>query len=115
MAELKVMDSMEVEAEDVTSEGAEKTKIRWMIAEKDGAENFYMRMFEIEPGGKTPLHSHDWEHEVFVVSGEGTLIFEGSRHILKKGYFAFVPPNREHSFINSGSEPFIFLCIIPAR
>ncbi len=115
MAELKVMNSMDVKSENVTTEGAVNTKIRWLIAKEDGAENFFMRIFELERGGKTPLHSHDWEHEIFILSGEGTLTFEGSEYRLKPGYFAFVPPNREHSFMNNGDEPFVFICLVPAK
>ena len=60
----------DVKAEDV-GEGAKGVKIRWLIGEQDGAPNFAMRHFEVAPGGHTPHHSHDWEHEVFVLSGRG--------------------------------------------
>ncbi|MEA1965323.1 MAG: hypothetical protein U9O41_09435 [Candidatus Aerophobetes bacterium] len=35
----------------------QKAGIRWLISRKDGAENFAMRMIEVEPGGPTPFHS----------------------------------------------------------
>jgi len=56
---------------------AEKASVRWVIAEKDGAKNFFMRVFEIEPGGYTPLHHHPWEHEMFVCAGKGCAVQEG--------------------------------------
>ena len=37
-------------------EGAEGVSIRWAISQRDGAENFAMRVFQIEPGGFTPRH-----------------------------------------------------------
>jgi len=115
LAKLKLMDSKELEFKDVTTEGAEKTKIKWLISSKDGAENFQMRIFKVEPGGKTPLHSHDWEHEIFVLSGQGKLIYEKKEYKLRSDYFALVPANSEHSFVNDGEEPFIFMCLIPVK
>ncbi len=50
--------------------GAHGTSVRWLITEKDGAEHFAMRLFEMNPGGQSPHHSHEWEHEVFVLEGE---------------------------------------------
>ena len=52
-------------------EGAKNTTIRWLIAEREGAPNFYMRLIEIGAGGNTPDHAHEWEHEVFILEGEG--------------------------------------------
>ena len=47
---MKIIHYDEVELEPVTAEGAEKAQIRWLIAQKDGAPTFAMRMFEIELG-----------------------------------------------------------------
>ena len=56
----------EVELEEPSEEGIKDLKVRWFISKKDGAEKFAMRLFEIQPGGYSPLHQHDWEHEVFM-------------------------------------------------
>jgi quercetin dioxygenase-like cupin family protein len=113
MAELKIADSKLIDAEEVTTEGAEQVTIRWLISKHDGATRFQMRLFEIGAGGKTPLHTHEWEHEVYILSGEGKLIFEGEENEFSAGYFTFVPEGREHSFVNTGSEPLRFLCMVP--
>ena len=55
MADLKIMKALSVPAEDVTMEGAEKVTIRWLISKDDGAPNFAMRLFDMEPGGHSPL------------------------------------------------------------
>ena len=34
---------------------AKNTTIRWLVSEKDGAQNFYLRLFEIGPDGSTPV------------------------------------------------------------
>jgi len=44
--------------------------VRWLIDSKDGANNFAMRMFEIEPNTKVPLHSHWQDHEIFILNGK---------------------------------------------
>ena len=36
-----------------------------------------MRHFEIEPGGTTPLHEHEWEHEAFILTGGGVVYRQG--------------------------------------
>ncbi|HDN95842.1 MAG: cupin domain-containing protein [Thermoplasmata archaeon] len=103
----------EVEMEEVKEEGAKNVYIQWLIDEKIG-DNFAMRRFVIKKGGHTPLHRHDWEHEVFVLSGKGALVDENGReHPLEPGKFAYVKPNELHQFKNKGDEDFIFLCIIP--
>ena len=86
---------------------------RVLIGPQQGAPNFIMRMFTLGEGGFSPYHTHPWEHEAFVLSGEGIVKgAEGEKHV-SAGDFIFVPPNEEHQFLNSGEEPFEFLCIIP--
>jgi quercetin dioxygenase-like cupin family protein len=102
-----------VNLEDVIMDGASKTKVRWLITEKMGANNFAMRVFEIEPSGQTPLHRHPWEHEVFVLEGEGEL-FDGEKATgFKAGYAVFVPPNELHQFRNPSKMLLKIICLIP--
>ena len=61
-----------------------------------------MRQFEVAPGGYTPKHSHPYEHEVFVLEGNG-VVLEGDReHTLKPGDVVFVVPGEVHQFRNTG-------------
>jgi quercetin dioxygenase-like cupin family protein len=98
----------------VEVEGAKGTEIRWLISKDDGAENFSMRIFEIQPGGHTPLHTHPHEHEIFVVEGQGIFVFEGKEHQFEKDYVIFVPGGKEHRFKNTGDSLLRLLCLIPA-
>ncbi|MHA1833631.1 MAG: cupin domain-containing protein [Candidatus Baldrarchaeia archaeon] len=111
---MKVFSYREVKAEEVTEEGAAKTKIRWLIDEKTGAKNFFMRMFEVEPGGYTPLHMHPWEHEIFILEGEGTVVGEEGERKVGPGDVIFIPPNEKHQLKNTGNQKFKFLCLIPS-
>lgn len=102
----------EVDAEEV-GQGCKGVNIRWLITKDIGAKRFAMRMFDVEPEGHTPLHSHEWEHEVFVLEGEGMVLGEVGEEKLKRGDVVFMPPNEKHQFKNSGDEKLRFLCLIP--
>ena len=95
--------------------GVSGVKMRRVIAEKEGAKNFVMRVFEIEPGGNTPLHTHDWEHEVFVLSGTGIVADPSGEHEVKSGDVIFVPGGEKHQFRNSGDKILEFICLIPMK
>lgn len=84
-----------------------------LIGSEQDAPNFIMRHFKIEEGGHSPNHSHDWEHEAYVLSGEGIIKDENGEHYVKKGDFAYISPNEEHQFENPNEDPFEFICVIP--
>jgi quercetin dioxygenase-like cupin family protein len=112
---MKVIDSGALEFEAVTHDGAQGAGIKELITLAQGAENFAMRLFEIAPGGNTPFHKHDWEHEVFVVSGCGEVRTDAGQVPVKAGCAAFVPGGEQHSFANTGDEPMRFICVIPVE
>lgn len=87
--------------------------LRWVIGEKDGASAFAMRVAELRHGAATPPHTHDWEHEVFVLSGEGRVTSGGEESLLTEGDAVFIPPMEEHCFTNAGMTTFRFICAIP--
>ena len=82
------------------------------ITARDGAPGFAMRLFEISPGGNTPKHAHSWEHEVFIVAGNG-FVLEGNRKIpVEKEDFILVPQNQLHQF-RAGEDGISFICVVP--
>lgn len=93
---------------------AEGVTVRWLIGESDGATNFHMRLFELQPGAQTPWHQHPWEHEVFVLEGEGIVKDEQGEHKISAGSVVFVKPNEWHQFKADSEKPLKFLCLIPA-
>ena len=100
-------------AEAVKMEGAQGCQVRWLIGENQGAPNFAMRQFEVAPGGYTPRHHHPYEHEVFVLEGEGEVWEGNTPHPLKKGDVVFVTPDEPHQFRNTSDRPLKFLCLVP--
>jgi quercetin dioxygenase-like cupin family protein len=111
---MKIEQSSNIAKVAVEAEGVKDVGVRWLISKDDGAENFAMRMFELQPGGHTPLHTHLHEHEVFVLEGQGTFVYEGQEHPFSPEYVIFVPAGSEHQFKNTGNSIMRMLCLIPA-
>jgi len=111
---MKLFHHTSVEAEEV-SEPAVGVKVRWLITKKTGAPNFAMRLFEMEPGGSTPRHAHNWEHEAFILSGRGEVLVEEGEKSFGPEDVVFVPSGEEHQFRNTGDETVRFLCMIPLQ
>ena len=97
----------------VHDEGAEKASIRWLISKPQGAPSFAMRLIEVQPGGKTPFHTHAFEHEVYVLEGQGEVCGASGSWPLREGSFVLVAPDEEHNFRNTGNRPLRFICCIP--
>jgi quercetin dioxygenase-like cupin family protein len=99
----------------VTDEGATRIEIREVFTDREGAPTFAMRRFDVAPGGHTPFHVHAWEHEVYILEGEGELrTEEGVRHF-RAGDALLVPPNVRHQFAGTPSQAMRFLCMIPVQ
>ena len=110
---MKIQQADVVEAKVVETEGAEGVTMRMLIGPDDKAPTFNMRLFEVAPGGYTPRHTHDWEHEVYVLAGEGVVLENGRDKPITAGNCIYVPPNEDHQFRNTGSENLKFLCLVP--
>ena len=111
---MKVIHYSEAEAKKYPSEQAKGATGRVVIGKADGAGKFCMRVFEIARGGVTGKHAHEWEHEVFVHSGRGAILRDGEWIALSTGSVVFIQRNEEHQLKNTGEEPFVFVCVIPA-
>ena len=109
---MKLVPSTSIEAKEA-NEGASKLKVRWLITEEIGAPNFAMRLFEMAPNGFSPKHTHPWEHEVFILEGEGTVLGGKEERKFKAGDAIFVPPDELHQFKNTGTKTVKFLCLVP--
>ncbi len=95
--------------------GAVGARMRMLIGHEDAAPNFHMRHFEIAPGGFTPHHSHDYEHEILILSGTGLARSEQGDRPFKTGDVIFVPANERHQFVNNGGQPCTFICLVPSQ
>ncbi len=83
-----------------------------MVGRDDGAPHFSMRQFIVDPGGHSPHHSHDYEHEVYIVEGTGTVLLEGKENPIRQGDVVYVPADEVHQF-KAGEQGLRFLCLVP--
>jgi quercetin dioxygenase-like cupin family protein len=88
---------------------------REVITARDGAPNFCMRVFEVEPDSTTPNHTHPWEHEVFVLAGTGVAKGDQGESEISQGSVVFIAPDERHCFINTGAQVLRFICLIPIQ
>lgn len=102
----------QVEGKPVDMPGAKGVTMSLMVGRADGAPNFALRHFAVAPGGHSPRHSHDYEHEVYVVEGTGTVLLEGAERPIRTGDVVYVPAGQEHQF-RAGASGMRFLCLVP--
>jgi quercetin dioxygenase-like cupin family protein len=101
----------------------EKTKIshplaknafmKVLVSEKEGWEDYVMRVVEVEKEGYTPKHQHPWPHINYVIEGQGEIMIDGVLNPVEAGSYAFVPSDTLHQYKNTGDDVFKFICIVP--
>lgn len=101
------------EAVPIDLEGVEGVTKRVPIGSKEGAPNFSIRVFTLRPGGHTPHHSHESEHLNYILEGSGEIIDGDEPRQVSEGDFILVKPNEKHQYRNTGSQPLVFLCMVP--
>lgn len=110
-----VTDLTKTAAVDITPDqmkGKGRATVRWLLGEPEGAPNFEMRYFSLSGDISTDWHSHDWEHQVFVIAGRGKFRSTEKEVVLGPGCALFVAPGEQHHFICDGDQ-FDFICVVP--
>jgi len=103
----------EAPIEKIVEKGVSGVSKQVLLGPEDGAPNFTLRRFTVEPGGYTFYHTHDFEHEVYVLAGKGVARSDRGETKIIADTVVLVMPNDVHQFVNTGEESLIFLCIIP--
>ena len=109
---MKVNHHTDIELKPVEMEGAANTKVRQLIGANVSAANFAMRMFEIDPGGHTPRHQHDYEHEIYVLEGEMDYRHGEKTYALGPGDSLYFDPQTAHGPDRLLVLPIRFLAVI---
>ncbi|MGO1368200.1 MAG: cupin domain-containing protein [Senegalia sp. (in: firmicutes)] len=102
-----------IKSKEFTSPEVKGASMKAIISPKEGWEGHVMRVMEIEEGGYTPKHSHDWPHINYMLEGKGTLLLDGKENEVEAGSYAYIPKNALHQFKNVGKGKFKFICIVP--
>ncbi|MFP4548017.1 MAG: cupin domain-containing protein [Fidelibacterota bacterium] len=103
----------DVKEEELKVEGVKGITKQRLISPPDGAPTFTMRKFTVEPGGYTFHHTHEFEHEIYVLNGKGLAKSDMGDTEFEKDDVILVKPNEVHQFVNIGDDKLQFLCIIP--
>ena len=99
----------------VNMDGVKGVEKQVPIGKADGAPNFSIRVFTIEPNGHTPHHSHSVEHLNYVLEGSGEALTEEGPKPINMGDYLLIVPNEKHQFRNTGSVPMKLMCMVPSE
>ncbi|WP_121820217.1 cupin domain-containing protein [Halostella salina] len=101
----------EVEYEPV--DAAEGLSKGVLVDASDGAPNFAIRRFTLDPGATVPKHTNAVEHEQYVLDGEYVVGIDGEERVVGAGDSLLIPAGVVHWYRNEGDEPGAFLCAVP--
>ena len=104
-----------VPAELYEAKGVHGAVKRVLVGPADGAPNFVIRYFHIEPGGHSRLERHPHEHGVIILQGKAKVQLNEEFVTLEPLDAVFVAGNDLHQFTNIGEEPLGFICVITAN
>lgn len=96
----------------VEASGVDGLTVRWAVNASQGATNFAMRVFELEPEKASSMHQHDNEHEIFVLAGEGEVETLEHMYPISEGSAIYIAPNENHQFRNTGKDVLRFVDVV---
>ena len=77
-----------------------------------GSRFFDYRISSYEPGAHVESHVHVVQAQIYhVLSGEGLLILDGERRLVRANDVTYIPPGVVHEFHCTGADPLLFLVI----
>ncbi|MFW5965798.1 MAG: cupin domain-containing protein [Halodesulfurarchaeum sp.] len=96
------------------AEGLEKGVL---IGEDQGAPNFRLRRFILEPDATVPKHTNRVEHEQYVLEGEYVVGIredgEDVEYEIGPGDSLLIPAGTVHWYRNTGPRQAAFICAVP--
>jgi quercetin dioxygenase-like cupin family protein len=86
-----------------------------LIGKADGAQQFIIRYFRVEPGGWTALESHPHDHGIFILHGRARVLLGSVEVEVGPRDAVYISPNETHKLSPAGDEALGFLCIVPPK
>lgn len=113
--EMKIVRADDIPRDIVREPGAKNVTVQRLIDIQDGADRFLMGIFEMEPNGATPPHYHDWEHEMYVLSGSLVIQLPAEKREipLQQGDAVFIPRGEQHGLATGPDERCRLLMVAP--
>lgn len=84
-----------------------------LLDERDGAPNFALRRFTLDPEAEVPKHTNKVEHEQYVLEGEYVVGVGETEYAVSAGDSLLIPAGEVHWYRNDGSKHGAFLCVVP--
>ena len=77
-----------------------------------GSRQIDYRISTYQPMGRVELHSHKLQEQVYhVLDGEGLMVIDGERTVVRKNDVIFLTPGAEHSIENTGLGDLTFIVV----
>lgn len=77
-----------------------------------GSRFFDHRISCYEPGAFVESHVHKVQEQIYhVLSGEGVLVVDGERRLVRANDVTYIPPGVVHEFHCTGTDTLVFLVI----
>ncbi len=86
--------------------------VRQNIVKTDAQIGFDVRYFECGEDGFTTLEKHEHVHVVVALRGKGKIIVDKNVYAVQPFDLVVIPSWAAHQLINTGKEPFGFLCTV---
>lgn len=86
-----------------------------IVGRHSGSPSMQLRYFEVAPGGHSSLEKHRHEHLVIGARGVGHVLVGHEVRELREKDALYIGPDTPHQFVNRGSAPFGFFCIVVAE
>jgi quercetin dioxygenase-like cupin family protein len=94
--------------------GAGHRAARQVLLGPETGSTFHTRRFVMEPGGGMPNHTNSVEHQQYVLRGAARVGIGEDVHDIRAGMVVHIPAGVPHWYRVEGTEPFEFLCMVPA-
>ena len=111
---MKATHYTDIQGTEINNDMVKNVTGRVLIGKDDGAPNFCMRRFDVAPGGHAPRHTHDWEHEIYVLEGKADVLLGEQWQTVSQGTAVYIPPNVDHQIKNNSDGHLAFLCLVPS-
>ena len=92
-----------------TEEGFSGVNSIWAVLKRTDLTSFSSRIFRMEPGGHTAIHTHAREHVAVIVSGVCRVEGIPEPVTVNSGSIIAVPPSLPHRFSNPGQDRLVLL------
>ena len=93
--------------------GSTRVTMKQLVGKEDGAEKTALHEIKILKGGRTSVHSHNWQHQMFVTYGNGLLLMGGKPVPIQKGDVLVIPRGEAHGLEQRGRAPLVILTVTP--